>query len=201
MRAESDPIARSPQNGHVPHGLPTSRDEPPASGFTAVNSDHHRQTSFRPDVSARPSISESVDNKPSAASASPHSVAREAESRNHGWRPDERERRDHDSPNSKSGSVSMTGKRKREDPTGREHGEHDSALPTSEHESPKRRATASISNSPSVREPKPVPEDGPTANDMPPSKRRYVLNALYCLICRSTELTFWRSWRPRFNFA
>jgi hypothetical protein len=70
----------------------------------------------------------------------------------------------------------MTGKRKRE-----ENGERDSALPTSEQESPKRRATASISNSPSVREPKAAPEDGPLTNEMPPTKRRYVFN-VFCYL-------------------
>ncbi|KAF1820253.1 uncharacterized protein K489DRAFT_51380 [Dissoconium aciculare CBS 342.82] len=182
MRKESEPTANSPQNG-VSHGLPPALRTETPSGFTAVNSENQRHTSFRPDASARPSISDPIDNKPIVSSASPRSSTRESDGRNHGWRPDERERerererRDHDSETSRSGGTNMTGKRKRDDPASREQDDRDKNGATDEHESPKRRATESMtgSKSPSVHEPKPAPEGTPPTNDMPPSKRRYVI--------------------------
>ena len=131
-------IDDSPVNGDAPRGLPLAATNVPSSGFTAVNGESQRTTSFRPEE-VRQSIT-SPDND-SAHKAGPGAPPFHA----HGWRPDERssaERRT----DSQRQETATSNKRKRSDPTDAE-GEDDAQQHAGSGEgrqSPRRRITTTL---------------------------------------------------------
>ena len=56
MWQDADQGHDSVEKGSLTNGLSGSRNKTLPVGFTAVNGDHHRVTSFRPDDSAKPSL-------------------------------------------------------------------------------------------------------------------------------------------------
>jgi hypothetical protein len=100
----------APLENPTPHGLPMSHIDRPTSGFTAVNGDHQRTTSFRPDNNAGEA------NPPSAPEHERKLIAIENgnDYHSHGWHPHEEVLPPPQDPNA-------TRKRKRSSSTGYLH--------------------------------------------------------------------------------
>lgn len=86
MREENNHRSDESVNGNLDTERPTTTNEKSLNGFTAVNGDSHRSSSFRPDDSAKQYI------PPYAHEAEKHrnSAPINTSFHSHGWRPDDR---------------------------------------------------------------------------------------------------------------
>lgn len=86
MREENNHRSDENVNGNLDTERPTTANKNPLNGFTAVNGDSHRSSSFRPDDSAKqytPPYANEADKQR-------HSAPINTNFHSHGWRPDDR---------------------------------------------------------------------------------------------------------------
>ena len=139
-----NPSDSSQVNGNPPHGLPLPRSQPPSTGFTAVNGDRQRNTSFRPDDAAGASIASPVNDSTHDTIV----VATNFPSHGYGWRPTVEGDRSAELVDSQQQDAA-TNKRKRSDsPHRRTNGDGHVDEPGGHRgESPKRRHVQSLVDS------------------------------------------------------
>lgn len=141
MREKAHLAGTSSVNRNTVHGLPTPATDVPSSGFTAVNGESHRSTSFRPDESARDTASH--------AAALPNAGQGPTSAYN-AWRPDDRRDGEPVGQSDQNGSPSSKRKRGEE---GEEGGRNDRSSAIGDR-SPKRPMT--VLNSGGIRSPQQI---------------------------------------------
>lgn len=87
MQSSLQTSTESPTGGNKVTGLPTPANDVPTSGFTAVNGDGHRHTSFRPIEPGPPQLSLTTKDHHIITGAGPTPVQSAYSA--HNWRPDE----------------------------------------------------------------------------------------------------------------
>lgn len=141
MREKAHFAGDSAVNRNTVHGLPTPATDVPSSGFTAVNGDSQRTTSFRPDDSARDTAFRTGGNRLDQSTTYNH----------YAWRSDERREEEPVGRDEARGSPSNKRKRDESGPgESFEHGRNES-LSSLGDRSPKRPMT--VLNSGGIRSP------------------------------------------------
>lgn len=167
MREELHLANGSPVNGNAPHGLPTPANDVPSSGFTAVNGESQRSTSFRPDDAAPRTSVTMANGDRGSLPASAHGPPPGAYLA-HNWRPDER----HSQPDSQRPpyETPLSHKRKRDESSVEGRDEvRDGQAYVSGNESPKRRmAVLNSGGIPSPGGPYPVRSSSSNDQALPP---------------------------------